>query len=1288
MDVRELIPSSMKGGKRKQAKTMKSLKNLFQPSSSSSSKPHSRKNKNKNKKKKKNKNPQDEYNDKYAEDANTNTVAESAVIAGQALAERSASSLSPLSASLSPRVERWNSIKNLSRKPSIMKGQLPPESPEEHGENLSSNLDDSVDQNNGNSTFNSSSSSDRLVQLHQQRKQQRRPSASCRTLSHVAAASSWSPPDLGGDDGHRTRHASSRQVVLSASSLHHPYNRNASYHNSASSLLTLTSRSVHTTTGGANLSQTDWSSRLGSSRSSSSSHRNSSSRRSSSGDNSSPFDSSSGRIRKSNTKSDNRDRSTRSDGYPHTMNRSRHRGHEQEDPKRRTNWKGSVLDEGSRHTVDEWDKIGEFGSDTEHDEDDHDKNATNNTNSVEDDVNADDADPNQKTEAISKGRSRRRRSSSGTKPASSRSRRSRSNNRRRRSGEHTTTATTTERRRSSVEEVRVRNDDTAETNNKEEEKMTRRTTETASEWKEKATDNQEEVVLQATPIGNEANTATTSTTTGNNLVSSSTRTSTDNQILKQSVRGRRSRPKSKDTNTSRSTRPTSTRSSSNTNDRRRKRSQSKRKGSMSHSMHNLPARSRRSTSNERRRPRNRATSTTNTSGAGGIVVRPETHPGIQKLYAGGGSSIPSEGETTVVRSNSTPPQPQHHPVALSDDNFVTESHREEESPHRKQKQGEDNHTISTRMDDAPVPADVGRTERRTRRLQELSKSSTRNSRSNDRTRHRCRRSSRNSGRLKERENNADDPCSRSPTKSTPPSFLPVINHQEHHEDDDDDNDNGNMNDHPDKIPTNQSASLHEKLSAVASQGIVIVGDEDEMDTENIDSRPHDFLNDSVQSSGEGTEEKVKETDACVFRNDGDGVTVKDNSNLRVVDLAQDNERSTTMPNKGNHVLSGSTASNEKEMEREIEKKNEKNRNGINDQRRSQIRKSRREQKIESSRRQNTAVDDNPTITSVDPKINDGVGSRKVKKKTQKSLFDLLSKSEGSTRKKKLHHRRNPSGDSDSLLPPPSLVSTDAVDMGNITYDQRSQSFTTFSDRDLPTANDLFGSLDDHNKSTYSRSKQDKDAAVAASAESLTLPCIPFLDDETDEKSETTMDNDGNRITKSGFSGCIGTSTATQSSIETELLQMLSTSYKSNEEETDLNSKETVNSDFVQFDPNNSDLVQEPHGCDHTGEDCDDDNGDDNATHIFNDEGDDHEVIPEDKHEGNTSATIGDDKIADLITTKKQQRKNGGVLSRMRKVSMKKAASTRNQFEQATKKVFARGKEEGKGLLTRTNSDDC
>ena len=198
--------------------------------------------------------------------------------------------------------------------------------------------------------------------------------------------------------------------------------------------------------------------------------------------------------------------------------------------------------------------------------------------------------------------------------------------------------------------------------------------------------------------------------------------------MKQSVRGRRSRPKSKDTNTSRSTRPTSTRSSSNTNDRRRKRSQSKRKGSMSHSMHNLPARSRRSTSNERRRPRNRATSTTNTSGAGGIVVRPETHPGIQKLYAGGGSFIPSEGETTVVRSNSTQPQWQQHHVAMCADNLVTESHMEEESPHRKQKQGEDNHTNSTRMDDAPVPADVGRAERRTRRLQKLSTSSTKNSR--------------------------------------------------------------------------------------------------------------------------------------------------------------------------------------------------------------------------------------------------------------------------------------------------------------------------------------------------------------------------------------------------------------------------------------------------------------------------------------------------------------------------------------------------------------------------------
>ena len=1276
MDVRELIPSSMKGGKRKQAKTMKSLKNLFQPSSSSSSKPHSssRKSKKKNKQNKQKKNPPD---DAHVEEAPTapQALAEGATT-GPLEAERSASSLSPLCASLSPRVERWNSIKNLSRKPSIMKGQLPPELELQRDPTVSER-EEPVDQNNSNSTFNSSSSSlqkssgpnsDRLLRLHQQRIQQRRPSASCRTLSNVAASSSSSPPpSLGGGEG---KPSSSSRHVLSASTHHRHSNK---HHTAASSDRTLTSRSVHTSSSNR-LSQTDWSSRLGSNRSSSSSHRNSSRR----SIRSSPFDSSSGRIRNSNAKSDNQDSSTRSEGYHSTMTR--------------TNLTGNFLDESSRHTLDDFDKIGEFGSDTEK-ENDNDNDETNNTNRVEDDVNDDDADKNQETEdendndakkavtnsalkttkksillnttptASSRSRSNgsssmptprssRRRSSSGTKPASSRSRRSRSNNRRRRSGDHrnttTTTTTTNNRRSSSVEEVGVRNDDAAENHNEEEGKSP----------------------------------------TGNNLLSSSTKTSTDNQILKQSVRGRRSRPKSKDTHTSRRTRQTSTRSSSNTNNRRRNRSQSKRKGSISNSMHNLPARSRRSKSNERRRPRNRATSTTNTSGAGVVVVRSEIHTGIQKLYASGGSSIPSEGETTVVRSNSTPPQPQHHPVALSDDNFVTESHREEESPHRKQKQGEDNHTISTRMDDAPVPADVGRTERRTRRLQELSKSSTRNSRSNDRTRHRCRRSSRNSGRLKERENNADDPCSRSPTKSTPPSFLPVINHQEHHEDDDDDNDNGNMNDHPDKIPTNQSASLHEKLSAVASQGIVIVGDEDEMDTENIDSRPHDFLNDSVQSSGEGTEEKVKETDACVFRNDGDGVTVKDNSNLRVVDLAQDNERSTTMPNKGNHVLSGSTASNEKEMEREIEKKNEKNRNGINDQRRSQIRKSRREQKIESSRRQNTAVDDNPTITSVDPKINDGVGSRKVKKKTQKSLFDLLSKSEGSTRKKKLHHRRNPSGDSDSLLPPPSLVSTDAVDMGNITYDQRSQSFTTFSDRDLPTANDLFGSLDDHNKSTYSRSKQDKDAAVAASAESLTLPCIPFLDDETDEKSETTMDNDGNRITKSGFSGCIGTSTATQSSIETELLQMLSTSYKSNEEETDLNSKETVNSDFVQFDPNNSDLVQEPHGCDHTGEDCDDDNGDDNATHIFNDEGDDHEVIPEDKHEGNTSATIGDDKIADLITTKKQQRKNGGVLSRMRKVSMKKAASTRNQFEQATKKVFARGKEEGKGLLTRTNSDDC
>ena len=67
--------------------------------------------------------------------------------------------------------------------------------------------------------------------------------------------------------------------------------------------------------------------------------------------------------------------------------------------------------------------------------------------------------------------------------------------------------------------------------------------------------------------------------------------------------------------------------------------------------------------------------------------------------------------------------------------------------------------------------------------------------------------------------------------------------------------------------------------------------------------------------------------------------------------------------------------------------------------------------------------------------------------------------------------------------------------------------------------------------------------------------------------------------------------------------------------------------------------------------------------------------------------FADDNKEKPIKTKKRN----GMLTKMRKgltksrrTTVQKVASTRNLFEQATIKVFARGKEEGRGLLSSTS----
>lgn len=76
-------------------------------------------------------------------------------------------------------------------------------------------------------------------------------------------------------------------------------------------------------------------------------------------------------------------------------------------------------------------------------------------------------------------------------------------------------------------------------------------------------------------------------------------------------------------------------------------------------------------------------------------------------------------------------------------------------------------------------------------------------------------------------------------------------------------------------------------------------------------------------------------------------------------------------------------------------------------------------------------------------------------------------------------------------------------------------------------------------------------------------------------------------------------------------------------------------------------------------------------------------------------TVDDGKFPDDNEEPIKKKKRNGMLNKMRmatstftesgRTTIKKAGSTRNLFEQKTIKVFARGKEEGKGLL-RNDSD--